>query len=266
MKIKNIFLVLLVLVLILLISYPAISTYMPYNDATGPIQAQLDARCLESLWGDTIEADDFVKTGTTFSLQAEIPHIDVAETWTGVQTLADDTLTARTSAPGSPVAGTRYRADNDTWDPCDLDGTEDYFVIYDGAAYILQYDEDGVKYASGINTPTLIAATLNDTSTPHTLIQAEMESKYISNLSGAMHLDVLADAAGWGVIFIVENAADYVVHPDDSQTWYLNGTVLAADRTISNTAATIGESLACISTGTYVFCKSTDADWVSAAE
>jgi len=81
-----------------------------------------------------------------------------------------------------------------------------------------------------------------------------------------MHLDVLADAAGWNVIFLVEVASNFVIHPADSQTWYLNGTVLAADRTISNTAPTIGESVACYSTGTYVFCESKYADWVSAAE
>jgi len=81
-----------------------------------------------------------------------------------------------------------------------------------------------------------------------------------------MHLDIVADAAGWNVTFMVENAANYVVHPADSQTWYLNGTVLAANRTISNTAATVGEHLDCISTGTYVFCESKYADFVSAAE
>ena len=81
-----------------------------------------------------------------------------------------------------------------------------------------------------------------------------------------MHLDIVADAAEWNVIFMVENAANYVIHPADSQTWYLNGTVLAANRTISNTAATVGEHVDCISTGTYVFCESKYADFVSAAE
>ena len=36
--------------------------------------------CLESVFGDAKEADDFTLSGTTFSLVAEIPHLDVAET------------------------------------------------------------------------------------------------------------------------------------------------------------------------------------------
>ena len=221
-------------------------------------------------FGASINADDLVVTGTVLELQPEILHSDAAGAVTGRWTQVYQAGAPQPSEPGDVAIGDIVTADNNNWDPLSHPhATNDYRVLCTGTGPftgVLLDDIAGVVYASSVATPTLIAATLNDTSDPHTLIQAEMESKYISNVSGAMHLDVLADAAGWSVIFMVENAANFVIHPADSQTWYLNGTVLAADRTISNTAATIGESLACISTGTYVFCKSTDADFVSAAE
>ncbi len=49
------------------------------DGVTSAIQTQLDARCLESVFGDAIEADDFVLSTTTLSLVAEIPHIDAVQ-------------------------------------------------------------------------------------------------------------------------------------------------------------------------------------------
>jgi len=224
---------------------------------------------LESIVGTSLNADDLELNGAVLQTAAEIPHTDAAQTWTAAQAFHLSRYTPQTAEPTDEAVFDILRADGDTWDPCGL-GTTDYLVICTAAGapgtYVAIVDATGDWKFASISTPTLIAATLNDTSDPHTLIDREMKNKIISNLSGAMHLDVLADAAGWNVIFMVENAANYVVHPADSQTWYLNGTVLAADRTISNTAATIGESLTCFSTGTYVFCESKYADWVSAAE
>lgn len=53
------------------------------GDVTGLIQEQLDARCLESVFGTAIEADDLELSETTLQLADEIPHLDVAETITG---------------------------------------------------------------------------------------------------------------------------------------------------------------------------------------
>jgi hypothetical protein len=53
-----------------------------------PIQTQLDARCLESVFGTALEADDLELNGTTLQLAAEIPHTDVNETITGNWTLS----------------------------------------------------------------------------------------------------------------------------------------------------------------------------------
>ena len=44
------------------------------NGVTSAIQTQLDARALESVIGDAIEADDLELSGTTLQLVAEIPH------------------------------------------------------------------------------------------------------------------------------------------------------------------------------------------------
>jgi hypothetical protein len=49
------------------------------NGVTSSIQNQLDARCLESVFGTAIEADDLALNGTTLELVAEIPHIDAAQ-------------------------------------------------------------------------------------------------------------------------------------------------------------------------------------------
>jgi hypothetical protein len=49
------------------------------DGVTSSIQNQLDARCLESVFGTAIEADDLALNGTTLELAAEIPHIDAAQ-------------------------------------------------------------------------------------------------------------------------------------------------------------------------------------------
>ena len=145
-----------------------------------------------------------------------------------------------------------------------------YYLVYDGAAWVALFDEDGVWLVSSIYTTTLIAATLNDTTNDHAVISSEMKSKYISNVSGAMHLDIVADELGWGTIFVIGSANDLDVHPADSRTWYLNGVAGAADQKIANTADTIGESMTCISTtltaGTGVLCESRYANFAWVAE
>ena len=239
-------------------------------DTEAELLALFAAKCDESVFGDAKEANHFKLVGTTFTLTDEVALHDEANTWTEVQALKLSRLTAQTSEPTDEAVFDIIRADCDTWDPLSVGGTTDYFVICTAAGSPGTYSgfikADGKLMVSSITTPTLLAAELNDTSDPHTLIQREMEGKIISNASAAMHLDVLAEAEGWSVIFHVGAANNFVVHPNDSADWYLNGTVLAADRTISNTAPTIGEDLACYSTGGKVFCKSTFADWVSASE
>ena len=62
------------------------------NGLSEDIQTSLDARCLESVFGDGIEADDLELSGTTLQLVAEIPHLDAAAAISGVWEVQDNTL------------------------------------------------------------------------------------------------------------------------------------------------------------------------------
>jgi hypothetical protein len=236
-------------------------------DTEAELLALFNARALESVVGTELNADDLVNNGGVLETQPEIPHTDAAQTWPSDQSFYSHKLTILTSAPSPCVIGQDYHADNDTWDPNDVDGTTDYITKCtenDPDVYVLKEDDAGVKYVSGVATPTLLAAELNDTSNPHDLIDAELKNKIISNASGVMHLDVLAEAEGWNVLFHCGSTNNLVVDPTDSADWYLNGTSIGATSSISNTACTIGESMACYSTGTKVFCESKYSDFVDA--
>lgn len=67
------------------------STLGSAYDTEAELGALFNARCLESVFGDAKEADDFVLSGTTFTLVAEIPHTDVAETISANWEVQDDT-------------------------------------------------------------------------------------------------------------------------------------------------------------------------------
>jgi len=53
------------------------------DGVSSAIQTQLDARCLESVFGTALEADDLTLNGTTLELVAEIPHIDASQNISG---------------------------------------------------------------------------------------------------------------------------------------------------------------------------------------
>ena len=74
----------------------------------------------------------------------------VSPTLTGNPGLSTLLLTALTAEP-TEVVGQIYRADNDTWDPCGIDGVVDYFVICTAAdTYIALWDIAGNMYFSTI--------------------------------------------------------------------------------------------------------------------
>jgi len=120
-----------------------------------------------------------------------------------------------------------------------------------------------------IETPTLQEDEWNDEADDRLLTVAELKNKIISNagLSADTHFDAPVVTEGWNVIFIIEAAYQVDVHPNDSQTWYLNGTVMGADEMISNSADTVGESMACFSTEAgKVYCESKYANFAAVAE
>jgi len=177
-------------------------------------------------------------------------------------------LTALTAEP-TEVVGEIYRADGDTWDPCGL-GSTDYFVLCTAAdTYVALFDIAGDFKVSSIETPTLQEDEWNDEADDRLLTVGELKNKIISNagLSADTHFDAPVVTEGWNVIFIIEAAYQVDVHPNDSQTWYLNGTVMGADEMISNSADTVGESMACFSTEAgKVYCESKYANFAAVAE
>lgn len=177
-------------------------------------------------------------------------------------------LPYRTSAPASPVAGQLYCADETTWNPAGTSLGKGYCTIYDGASYILKWDEDGNDYANGIEVPTHLAAELDDddgtpNATPFVLIASELQGSILSNSGavGAWEYDFPAQSEGWNFIYMIEAAQNVTLDPNGTEAWYMNGSACGAGDPIANTSPTVGESVSCISTEGDVYCKSSDADW-----
>lgn len=174
-------------------------------------------------------------------------------------------FTLMTAAPGTPCDGCIYFADNDTWDPANIAGTNNYYVIYDGASYIAIFDEDGTFFISSIAVPTLEGDELNDTSSPHTLIERELKSTKLSNAgAGAPKTYTMPEHTTqdtWNLIVVCEDAQNIIIDPHANDTYTLNGTAAAQDENILNEACTAGESIAIYSTEVGVYLESKYADW-----
>jgi hypothetical protein len=95
------------------------------------------------------------------------------------------------------------------------------------------------------------------------LIAAEVKNKIITNSEsvGADEWDFPARAEGWNFIFIIEAAQNVTLDPNGTEQWYLNGTQMAAGEAIVNTSPTVGESIACFSTESAVYCESKYSDF-----
>ena len=116
---------------------------------------------------------------------------------------------------------------------------------------------------------SLAVADLNDTATPSVLETEETINKCISNYksSGADHVFTLPAAHARGnVIFMVGDEFQVDIEPDSGENFYLNGTAMAADEHIQNTADTLGERIVgyCANINgslTWMF-YSSDTNWV----
>ncbi|MCK4554948.1 hypothetical protein KAU19_08425 [Candidatus Parcubacteria bacterium] len=263
-----------------MIAVPAlvIAGIMGRGPQTSPL-ALLGSYCLESVFGDAIEADDLELSGTTLQLATEIPHTDVAETLTADWSLKSLKLTLLTSEP-SEVAGQWYYADNDTWDPCNIAGTDNYYVICktvgSPGTFIAIVDENGKFFISSIELPSFTHwatgdATYNDTSTPHVLTSEECKNGIITNCGATEDRVYTCPAAEFGMNFMVMviEAFQMDLEPDGSETLWLNGTQMAAGEHIQNAADTKGDVMSCWSIesgdGTYeIFCKSDNVNWAQA--
>jgi hypothetical protein len=174
---------------------------------------------------------------------------------------------ALTAEPANEHVGQIVLADNDNWDPAGVSGTTAYWAICTQTGtpgeWTAFLSVAGSLIVSGIDTPTLLAPELNDTSDPHTLIEAELKNKILSNSesSGADEWDFPAIAEGWNFIFIIEAAQNVTLDPNGTDQWYLNGTQMSAGEAIVNTSPTVGESIACFSTESSVYCESKYSDF-----
>lgn len=116
---------------------------------------------------------------------------------------------------------------------------------------------------------SLAVADLGDTATPHVLTTAETTNKAISNYasSGADRVFTMAvPHANGNIIFPIGDEFQVDIEPSSGQLFYLNGTAMAADEHIQNTADTLGERIVgyCVNiNGTlrWMF-YSSDAAWV----
>jgi hypothetical protein len=246
-----------------------------------------DAASLGDLFSDLADADTAGEARTTIDAQQDLDVPSEAQVEDRTSTteyvltpqrmgqaiadfLADNGLaveSALTAEPAGEHVGQIVLADNDNWDPAGVSGTTAYWAICTSTGspgtWVAFLSVAGSLIVSGIDTPTLLASELDDDSDPHTLIAAEVKNKIITNSEsvGADEWDFPAIAEGWNFIFIIEAAQNVTLDPNGTDQWYLNGTQMAAGEAIVNTSPTVGESIACFSTETAVFCESKYSDF-----
>lgn len=186
-------------------------------------------------------------------------------------------LSVLTSAPSSPAVNRLYIANNDTWDPCDIAGTIDYYCIYTtGSEYSAILLGDGSIPITSIELPSFTHfatgdATYTDTTTPHVLTSEETKNSIITNAGATQDRVYTCPSAEFGMNFMPMVIAAYQmdVEPNGTETLWLNGVQMAAGEHIVNAADTKGDIMSCWSVesgdGTYeIFCKSDNSNWAQA--
>ena len=191
---------------------------------------------------------------------------------------SDGTISANAVALGTDTTGNYVATIADSGDSC-------FTVANSGsetAAVTLDIADDGVDsehYAAesidlehlsaGAKFQSYAVASLSDTTTPSVLTTAETTNKCISNYksSGADHVFTMpaAHAAG-NIIFQIGAEYQVDIEPNTGDLFYLNGTAMAANEHIQNTADTLGERIVgyCVNiegTLRWMF-YSSDSNWV----
>ena len=188
-------------------------------------------------------------------------------------------LTLLTAEP-TEVVGKIYLANNSDWDPCDIAGTDDYFVVCTAAGapgtYRAFLTATGAIPISSVALPSYTHfatgdAVYNDTSTPHVLTTEECKNGLITNADAGEDRVYTFPAAemGFNLMAMVVEAFQMDLEPDGTETLWLNGTQMAQGEHIINAADTKGDVISCWSAetgdGTYeIFCKSDNTNWAEA--
>jgi len=105
---------------------------------------------------------------------------------------------------------------------------------------------DLAHLSAGAKFQSLISDNLSDTATPHVLTAAETTNKVISNYDSSGEDRVFtmpAPHAAGNVIFPIGDEFQVDIEPDTDDLFYLNGTAMAANEHIQNTADTLGERI-----------------------
>lgn len=168
------------------------------DGVTSAIQTQLDARCLESVFGTSLNADDLELNVGALQLAAEIPHTDVSETITGNWTFsgtiaangevtlgADLNLNANEIQSISDIAfQLGDNAGTYSFDIQDSDGTVVFSVDSDGAfaqsavnnPYISLLENDGTSYYIGVYDTTVDRLEFRRSATVNTSVDAYLDT------------------------------------------------------------------------------------------
>jgi hypothetical protein len=127
---------------------------------------------------------------------------------------------------------------------------------------------DLADFAAGAKFTSYQVSDLSDTVTPSVLTTAETTNSVISNYksSGADHVFTMpACHAAGNVIFPIGDEFQVDVEPNTSDLFYLNGTAMAANEHIQNTADTLGDRMVgyCVNiNGTLRWMFYGDSNWV----
>lgn len=123
--------------------------------------------------------------------------------------------------------------------------------------------------SAGAKFQSIAVADLGDTATPSVLTAEETTNKLISNYkaTGADHVFTLPTAhAAANVIFMIGDEFQVDIEPPSGTALYLNGTAMATDEHIQNTADTLAEQISCFTAnlnGTLTWlCESKYTNWV----
>jgi len=158
--------------------------------------------------------------------------VGTSETITAKWSLANLTLTAQTSEPSGLAVGDIVKADNDTWDPCGISGTDDYLAMVTATGspntYVALLDDQGNWYFNTIQA----AMNVITSAVQKTLTASEMNSVIVMTAAG--DVDIPADqcdtATGkWITVKTTGTFLNSITSNDASDQFVLSdGTALTA--------------------------------------